>query len=319
MNKRKLNRIYAGLLGLLVVLGSGCGNEEEQRPELNGVYMTPTSPSIVEKKEIILGKGNFAKVDLAVALYQIADEDVKVTIAQNNSLVKAYNEKHGTDYLEIPEEYIQFSTKSPVIEKGKMASSPIELNINSESLLFATSYMLPLEIMSVEGGNIQMNKSMNIKYYNIQGGPPPNIAVGKPTSQKSTAHGGISSRAVDGNTNGFWANGSITHTGTRDQDWWEVDLEEISPLITTIKLYNRMDGGPSTRLSDFHVFVSDVPFESTVLSETMAQEGVFDYFFEGPAGEVTEIPVDRTGRYIRVQLEGRTEPLSLAEVEVLAL
>jgi len=40
-----------------------------------------------------------------------------------------------------------------------------------------------------------------------------NVALYKSATQSSTDHGGVASRAVDGNTNGDWYNGgTLTHT-----------------------------------------------------------------------------------------------------------
>ncbi len=49
--------------------------------------------------------------------------------------------------------------------------------------------------------------------------------AGKPTTQSSTSHGGVSSRAVDGNTNGNYGAGSCTHTESQGNAWWTVDLQ----------------------------------------------------------------------------------------------
>ena len=66
-----------------------------------------------------------------------------------------------------------------------------------------------------------------------------NIAFRKPTKQSSTGWGGLSNRAVDGNTNGnYWSN-SVTHTNNRNP-WWEVDLKKDYD-ISKIVVYNRSD------------------------------------------------------------------------------
>ncbi len=31
----------------------------------------------------------------------------------------------------------------------------------------------------------------------------------------------------DGNTSGSWGNGSVTHTNSNSESWWEVDLESL--------------------------------------------------------------------------------------------
>ena len=140
-----------------------------------------------------------------------------------------------------------------------------------------------------------------------------NLAIGKSATQSSNPFGADALRAVDGNTSGIWANNSVTHTGYDAQAWWQVDLG-ASYSIQSIRLGNRIDC--NWRLSDFYVFVSDVPFSSTDLNATRSQNGVSSYFTSGIAGQTTLLNVNRSGRYVRVQLSG-TNYLSLAEVEVL--
>ena len=61
--------------------------------------------------------------------------------------------------------------------------------------------------------------------------------------------------------------------------------------------------------------VSDVPFTSNNLNTTLAQSGVSDYLVSGEAGLPTEVTINRTGRYVRIQLAGQAF-LAMAEVEV---
>ncbi|WP_186756224.1 BT_3987 domain-containing protein [Echinicola salinicaeni] len=310
---KNIHHIKYAFLFLLAILFS-CEEEVSEMPK--GIFIAPNSKDIVEQKNIIFVENFASSILFSVALYEPATEQISAVVRQNNELVTAYNSKYGTDFELIPEESISFSSENPVIEKGQKSSEEIEAMINSDLLDQDKTYMLALEISSANG-SIEMNKAMNVKYYSLQGGPPPNIALNKPTSQSSITAGGLSPRAVDGNTNGYWGAGSVTHTAGEGQDWWQVDLEKVSPMIAQINIYNRQDCC-SERLNNFHVFVSDVPFESTSLEETQAQEGVSDYFIPGVAGPKTEIKIGRTGQYVRVQLEGDT-PLAMAEVEILAL
>jgi len=145
---------------------------------------------------------------------------------------------------------------------------------------------------------------------------PVNLAFGAEATQSSTYQGGLASRAVDGNDHGVFNRGSVSHTGRDSGAWWEVDLGE-SAEITDVVLWNRTDCCGS-RLADFHVLVSDEPFTSTGLDDTIAQAGVGDFPFTGSAGAETRITIGRTARYVRIQLEGRNY-LHLAEVEVFSL
>lgn len=141
-----------------------------------------------------------------------------------------------------------------------------------------------------------------------------NLSRGKTATQSSTFETAAAARAVDGNQNGAYDLRSVSHTNSDGQAWWQVDLGAIAN-IRQIQLWNRTDCC-GDRLSNFHVFVSDTPFASTVLSATRTQPGVTDLAFPGVASSTALFNVNRTGRYVRVQLEG-TGHLQLAEVEVL--
>lgn len=151
--------------------------------------------------------------------------------------------------------------------------------------------------------------------------PTTNLALQKPARQSSTYTGNIggvaipstADRAVDGNTDGRYGFDSVTHTNSEAQPWWEVDLGSVAS-IQTIDIWNRTDCC-ADRLTNFYVLVSDTPFTSTLLDTTLNQVGISSYAVPGQAGLPTKLSINRTGRYVRVQLVG-TNVLSLAEVQV---
>lgn len=96
---------------------------------------------------------------------------------------------------------------------------------------------------------------------------PENLALRRPTGQSSTLSGGDSWRAVDGNTDAVWANGSLSHTRQIDYTvpaWWEVQLDGLR-AISGVVIYNRGDCCVD-RLSNYRIFVSQydlsIPFNS---------------------------------------------------------
>jgi hypothetical protein len=143
-------------------------------------------------------------------------------------------------------------------------------------------------------------------------------ALHRTATQKSLDWGGTPDRAVDGNVDGAFFDGSVTHTAEDGsaEPWWQVDLGTDVP-INEIAVWNRTDCC-STRLSDYYVLVSDHPFTSDSLAATLAEPGVTAFHEQGTAGRPSSFPATATGRYVRVQLKGNA-PLSLAEVEVLTV
>lgn len=72
----------------------------------------------------------------------------------------------------------------------------------------------------------------------------------------------------------------------------------------------------STRLSDYWVFVSNTPFAAIEPPATLqVRSGTWNNHQTTFPNPSTTIPVNATGRYVRVQLSG-THYLSLAEVQV---
>jgi hypothetical protein len=108
---------------------------------------------------------------------------------------------------------------------------------------------------------------------------------------------------VDGNSNGHWNGGSVTHTEYNFQAWWQVDLQSAQS-IGTVKLFNRTDCC-SDRLSNFRLRVS---------ADGQSWQ---DFQHPGVAAPQVTFTVNLTARYVRVELNG-TNYLSLAEVEVYA-
>ena len=129
-----------------------------------------------------------------------------------------------------------------------------------------------------------------------------NVGPNGVATQSSEGWGGAPGRAIDGNTNGQWGGGSVTHTNG-DNSWWEVDLQD-SYTIDSIRLWNRMDCCRE-RLTDFVVTVLDsdgnVVFESGPHNANSAEN------FDVP-------DVDADGQIVRVSMPGQY--LSLAEVEI---
>lgn len=131
---------------------------------------------------------------------------------------------------------------------------------------------------------------------------PVNLAAGKPATQSSTANGGLASRAVDGNTDGAWSHGSVTHTTENtSQPWWQVDLQSVQE-VGTVTLWNRSDCC-GDRLNGVELRVSS--------------DGTTWHSYPVPrtAGAKVTVAVARAARYVKVQHPG-VGTLSLAEVQV---
>ena len=169
-------------------------------------------------------------------------------------------------------------------------------------------------VLSVSDGN--STTQVALVWTVIDPSAASNLAPAGSVSQSSTLNIGIdfsADNAIDGVRGGSFPTNAIAHTDVEAEPWWEVDLGQRYDL-SQIVVFNREDCCANA-LRDFHVFVSDTPFTSQSVAGTLAQSGVSSNFTSGTGGRETSVSLNRTGRYVRIQLT-TTEYLQLAEVEV---
>ena len=152
-----------------------------------------------------------------------------------------------------------------------------------------------------------------------------NIAIaGSPTQDSTptiwyTAEGAASAdRAIDGDTNGNYWDGSVTHSreGNTDPKWWHVDLG-TSVVIDAIEIWNRTDCC-SNRLNEGRLFISDSPISGRLADDVAGEPGVTELVLpDDLSGQsITSGTGGATGRYVLFTLDNG-QHLQLAEVRVL--
>lgn len=168
------------------------------------------------------------------------------------------------------------------------------------------------------GYNQRFDKFFTVDFSKVQ---LPHLGLDGTAQQSSVAFNGHPTRAIDGDIEGAWGGNSVTHTGNDQNAYLDIALNEAyaRTVIGKLELWNRTDCCKE-RLQNFRIFVSDTPFSSTNLNETLTQVAnsrgaIFMLNHPGAVDNFARFDLARTGRYIRIQLNG-TGILSLAEVRV---
>ncbi|XP_055957092.1 cell death abnormality protein 1 isoform X2 [Patella vulgata] len=145
-----------------------------------------------------------------------------------------------------------------------------------------------------------------------------NVALNKPTRQSSTHGGGVSSRAVDGNTNQDWSGGSCTHTNRGASEWLCVDLKQTFD-ISNMKIFN-MASCCTDEMKGFEIRLSftghcdEAGFTSaTPCYQDQAQKGQYVYTIE----RCNQPPVlSLSARYVFVSVQ--RQYLHICELQIFA-
>ena len=191
-----------------------------------------------------------------------------------------------------------------------------------DSLAGAASITLPLvaqgryvKVQHADASGTYLSLA-EVQVLGTTGTPPPagNLALGRPPTQVSTGFGGDAAKAVDGNTDGRYSSGSVTHTNSAAQAWWQVDLGQVRS-VESVRVFNRTDCC-SARLSNFHVFVSATDMSGRSVAQLLADPAVKSVL----VGSLNGLPdislaLVAQGRFVKLQLAG-ADYLALAEVQV---
>jgi len=143
-----------------------------------------------------------------------------------------------------------------------------------------------------------------------------NLATDGTATQSTTSWDGVAKRAIDGNTDGLWSNGSVTATDRDfDNQWWEVDLGQVS-LIDKIVLWNRSDCC-GDRLNNFEILLDGVSLFTHADTALSAPDPSFSFSVNALEGQTIRIQkfADTAGNSVNKDGFGATV-LSLAEVQV---
>eukprot|EP00794_Sanderia_malayensis_P015892 gene15892-17492_t len=137
-----------------------------------------------------------------------------------------------------------------------------------------------------------------------------NIAYLKNTKQSSTDYLAPSSRAVDGNRNGYFSQGSCTHTLREKIPWWYVDFGREA-FVKSVSITNRVYN--NERLGNFDILVgsksNNAGSGNSVCREKLSMTNIAQKSFK--CLKVL------AGRYLFIKSNLINTPLTLCEVEVL--
>ena len=83
------------------------------------------------------------------------EKDLVVTFRIERDSLDVYNRQNNTDYRLLPDEAYEFTDSIVTIPAGKTCSSiPAVVNIEAAKLPEVGKYLLPVKLISVEGGQI---------------------------------------------------------------------------------------------------------------------------------------------------------------------
>ncbi|MFV0538260.1 MAG: BT_3987 domain-containing protein [Dysgonomonas sp.] len=167
------NIFYAGMLAFCTISFTACDDKEDTYDfpgdSYNRVYMLDQSGSykIVQTPISTVSNLNF---EASLKCTQKASSSIKATVEVDNSMIAAYNEKHGTKYEAIPANALVIENATVNIPANAMASSDtLRISITKDESILTTlrsenGYLIPLRLAKAEGGDSQPSSNFFTSY-----------------------------------------------------------------------------------------------------------------------------------------------------------
>lgn len=166
--KNRKNLFYIGMFAICVLGFAACGDDEtyDVYGDLyNRVYILDNSK---EYKIVQTPVSTVSNVDFTweARCSKKASGDIRVTVAVDNSLIDAYNEEHDTEFEALPVEAVVLENAEMTIPAGEMVvADAVHLKLTDDANVLSTlksakGYIIPLRLVSAEGGNSQLSTNM---------------------------------------------------------------------------------------------------------------------------------------------------------------
>lgn len=166
--KSRKNLFYIGMLALCAINFVACGDDETYDvygDPFNRVYILDNSQTY---KIVHTPISTISNVDFKwpAKCSQKASGTIKAIVAVDNSLISAYNETHNTEFEAMPGGAIILENAEMTIPAGALVvADTVHVKLTDDANVLSTlksekGYIIPLRLVSSEGGNSQLSTNM---------------------------------------------------------------------------------------------------------------------------------------------------------------
>lgn len=151
----KMNNLIKAFAAIAVSASVAACNDAEYTPlgAEGGETMVYLNEAASSRGGIVVMGEEQVSHSITVRLSSAADHDITVKLAVDPTLLDDYNNRMGTSYEALPEEYYHFD-KEAVIRAGSISASPVNVTIEPFKAEGGVSYALPIAIVECDGARI---------------------------------------------------------------------------------------------------------------------------------------------------------------------
>lgn len=135
-------------------LFTGCSDGDDFDYNKNGLLIVGTEKVAVQK---LVVEDTPSSYPITIQSTKKVDSDVKIALSIDTSLVSKYNAENGSAYYPIPLSCVQLESSEVSIAAGSAVSTSTSVKVvSTEDFVEGRSYMIPVTIKSVSGGDVDV-------------------------------------------------------------------------------------------------------------------------------------------------------------------
>lgn len=139
----KKNQLYALCIGIMALTAfTGC--KEEYTPIKSRLYINEAA--VTNYKKLTVSVDEETKSSFTVRVGDVVAQDLHATLAIDEEILAAYNEKNKTSYEVLPSEYYTLE-KDVLIKSGKTEADPITITITPYKAAEGVKYAIPIRVV----------------------------------------------------------------------------------------------------------------------------------------------------------------------------
>ncbi|MFO0901246.1 MAG: DUF1553 domain-containing protein [Pirellulales bacterium] len=260
------------------------GEQKQRRSTLDGQIAALEKTLTTPTPELYVAQGRWEQAfPREVSWHKLGSAKVQstaeATLTADAAGVQSQATRKDTYSLDLPESLPRLSALrlttagAPAAEGDRLALTGLELELQPPESVRPAGRYVRIELPGKE-------RILSLAEVQVFRGEE-NLAAKGTATQSSTTFGGDAKQAIDGVTDGQFAEHATTHTAESQDPWWEVDLGAALP-IDAITVWNRTDFSVGDRLKGARILLLDAnrqPLwqrtldEAPAVSERLAVDG----------------------------------------------
>ena len=167
--KNKINTLWLMAFALLIALPFNSCDDAKYSALNNQIFLAETATSSNIRKKVTIDDLG-ASVTATVRSSNPAEQDIKVTLVPNPTVLEAYNKRNSTNFVALPAENFKLSQTEVTIKQGETLATAVNIalkGLSKEMIETGNQYALAITAKPTDGTNNGVLDGANTIIYQL--------------------------------------------------------------------------------------------------------------------------------------------------------